>query len=49
MKKKDFRKRTRCKQCKQRVNLVYKTKDGKIILTCPKCLSQGEFKITKRI
>jgi len=46
---KDKRKRTRCKKCKQRVNLVYQTKDGKIFFTCPNCLCQGELRINKRI
>jgi len=46
---KDKRKRIRCKSCKKRVNLFYKAKEGVIKFACPKCLSQGTFRINKKI
>lgn len=43
-------KRTRCKVCKKRVNLVYSPgKANYIYLMCPNCGSHGELKINRRI
>jgi len=47
-KKRDRRKRTHCKVCKKRVNLIYtKLKNNKIRFFCPNCGSHGEVNIKK--
>jgi Zn finger protein HypA/HybF involved in hydrogenase expression len=43
---KDSRKRTRCKQCKERVNLAYKSQTDRFYCLCPKCGSHGEVRFT---
>lgn len=45
----DNRKRTRCKLCGKRVNLVYIKKDGMFQIGCPNCGGHGRVRlITKK-
>ena len=45
----DSRKRTRCKICKERVNLVYQKEGNRIRFGCPKCGGHGEMPFRKTV
>ena len=44
----DSRKRTRCKICKNRVNLAWKKENGRIYFMCPNCFGNGDVRVVNR-